>query len=85
MGVTLFALKALFAITPIGAARDIDGFIALCLSGAVAGYVFRRSKRAGKLAARLIFQPTRMQKRLGIAARLFAPFENQIASRGKGD
>ena len=49
VGVTLFALKALFAITPIGAARDIDGFIALCLSGAVAGYVYSALKARGQL------------------------------------
>ena len=49
VGVTLFALKALFAITPIGAARDIDGFIALCLSGAVAGYVYSGLKARGQL------------------------------------
>ena len=48
VGVTLFALKALFAITPIGAARDIDGFIVLCLSGAVAGYVFSALKARGQ-------------------------------------
>ena len=49
VGVTLLALKALFAITPIGAARDIDGFIALCLSGAVAGYVYSALKARGQL------------------------------------
>ena len=49
VGVTLFALKALFASTPIGAARDIDGFIALCLSGAVAGYVYSALKARGQL------------------------------------
>ena len=49
VGVTLFALKALLAITPIGAARDIDGFIALCLSGAVAGYVYSALKARGQL------------------------------------
>ena len=49
VGVTLFALKALFAITPIGAARDIDGFIALCLSGAAAGYVYSALKARGQL------------------------------------
>ena len=48
VGVTLFALKALFAITPIGAARDIDGFIALCLSGAVAGYVYSALRARGQ-------------------------------------
>ena len=49
VGVTLFALKALFAITPIGAARDIDGFIALCLSGAVGGYIYSALKARGQL------------------------------------
>ena len=48
VGVTLLALKALFAITPIGAARDIDGFIALSLSGAVAGYVYSALKARGQ-------------------------------------
>ena len=49
VGVTLFALKALVAITPFGAARDIDGFIALCLSGAVGGYVYSALKARGQL------------------------------------
>lgn len=49
VGVTLFSLKVLVAITPFGAARDIDGFIALCLSGAVGGYVYSALKARGKL------------------------------------
>ena len=49
VGVTLFALKALVVITPFGAARDIDGFIALCLSGAVGGYVYSALKARGQL------------------------------------
>ena len=48
VGVTLFALKALFEFTPIGAARDMDGFIALCLSGAIAGYVYSALKARGQ-------------------------------------
>ena len=40
VGVTLFALKAAFQITAIGAARHWDGFLMLCLAGALAGYVF---------------------------------------------
>ena len=48
VAVTLFTLKALVAITPIGAARDIDGFIALCLSGAIAGYVYSALKARGQ-------------------------------------
>ena len=48
VAVTLFTLKTLVAITPIGAARDIDGFIALCLSGAVAGYVYSALKARGQ-------------------------------------
>lgn len=38
MLVTLTALKAAFQITAIGAAREWDGFISLCLVGALAGY-----------------------------------------------
>jgi len=49
VGVSLFALKALFAVTPIGAARDIGGFIALCLSGAVAGYIYSALRARGQL------------------------------------
>ena len=48
VSVTLFALKALFAITPIGAARNMDGFVALCLSGAIAGYVYSALKARGQ-------------------------------------
>ena len=48
VAVTLFTLKTLVAITPIGAARDIDGFIALCLSGAIAGYVYSALKARGQ-------------------------------------
>ena len=44
VAVTLFTLKALVAITPIGAARDINGFVALCLSGAIAGYIYSALK-----------------------------------------
>lgn len=40
MAVTLLALKAAFQITAIGAAREWDGFLSLCLVGALAGYVF---------------------------------------------
>ena len=38
--VTLSALKAAFQITAIGAAREWDGFLSLCLVGALSGYVF---------------------------------------------
>ena len=48
VSVTLFALKTLFAITPIGAARDMDGFVALCLSGVIAGYVYSALKARGQ-------------------------------------
>ena len=48
VGVTLFALKALVVVTPFGAARDIEGFIALCLSGAVGGYVYSALKARGQ-------------------------------------
>ena len=44
VAVTLFTLKALVAITPIGAARDINGFVALCLAGAIAGYIYSALK-----------------------------------------
>ena len=47
VAVALFTLKALVAITPIGAARDLNGFVALCLSGALAGYVFSALKARG--------------------------------------
>jgi hypothetical protein len=40
VGVTLLALKAAFQVTAIGAARNWDGFLMLCLAGALAGYVF---------------------------------------------
>lgn len=40
MSVTLFALKAAFDITAIGAAREWDGFLSLCLVGALSGYAF---------------------------------------------
>ncbi len=39
---TLLALKAAFQITAIGATRELDGFISLCLVGAFAGYVYAR-------------------------------------------
>ena len=38
--VTLMALKAAFQITAIGAAREWDGFLSLCLVGALSGYVY---------------------------------------------
>ena len=38
--VTLMALKAVFQITAIGAAREWDGFLSLCLVGALSGYVY---------------------------------------------
>ena len=38
--VTLTALKAAFQITAIGAAREWDGFLSLCLVGALAGYAY---------------------------------------------
>jgi hypothetical protein len=40
MSVTLFSLNAAFMITPIGAAREWDGFLSLCIVGALAGYAF---------------------------------------------
>ena len=44
MGVTLLALKAAFQITAIGAAREWDGFLSLCVVGALAGYAFSVAK-----------------------------------------
>ena len=49
MAVSLFALKAAFQITAIGAAREWDGFLSLCIVGALAGYAF--SITATRLAA----------------------------------
>lgn len=43
IAVTLTALKAAFQITAIGAAREWDGFLSLCLVGALAGYVFSQT------------------------------------------
>jgi hypothetical protein len=40
MAVTLFALKAAFQLTAIGAAREWDGFLSLCVVGALSGYAF---------------------------------------------
>ena len=44
MGVTLLALKAAFQITAIGAAREWDGSLSLCVVGALAGYAFSVAK-----------------------------------------
>ena len=44
MGVTLLALKAAFQITAIGAAREWDGFLSLCVVGALSGYAFSVAK-----------------------------------------
>lgn len=43
--VTLLAMKSVFNITAIAATRSADGFIALCLVGAVAGYVFAKTSQ----------------------------------------
>ncbi len=40
MLVTLVSLTAAFQITAIGAAREWDGFISLCLVGTLAGYTY---------------------------------------------
>jgi hypothetical protein len=40
MLVTRVSLTAAFQITAIGAAREWDGFISLCLVGALAGYTY---------------------------------------------
>ena len=44
MGVTLLAFKAAYQITAIGAAREWDGFLSLCVVGALAGYAFSVAK-----------------------------------------
>ena len=44
MGITLLALKAAVQITAIGAAREWDGFLSLCVVGALAGYAFSVAK-----------------------------------------
>lgn len=38
MAVTLVSLKTAFQLTPIGAAREWDGFLSLCVVSALAGY-----------------------------------------------
>ena len=40
MAVTLLSMKAVFQVTAIGAAREWDGFLGLCIVGALAGYAF---------------------------------------------
>lgn len=45
MAVTLMALKAAFNITAIGAAREWDGFLSLCLVSALSGYVFSLARQ----------------------------------------
>lgn len=50
IAVTLLALKAAFQITAIGASREWDGFLSLCLVGALAGYAY--STASARLAAR---------------------------------
>lgn len=40
IAVTLTALQAAFQITAIGATREWDGFLSLCLTGALSGYVY---------------------------------------------
>ncbi len=42
VGTTLWSIKTAFQITPIAAARSLTGIIALCLAGAVAGYIYQR-------------------------------------------
>lgn len=42
VAVTLLSLKMAFEITAIAAARDVTGFIALCLVGALAGYLHQQ-------------------------------------------
>lgn len=40
IGVTLLALKAAFQITAIGATREWEGFLSLCLVGALSGFAY---------------------------------------------
>ena len=44
MAVTLLSMKSVFQITAIGAAREWDGFLSLCVVGALAGYAFSVAK-----------------------------------------
>ena len=44
MAVTLLSMKAVFQITAIGAAREWEGFLSLCVVGALAGYAFSAAK-----------------------------------------
>ncbi|MGB1405914.1 MAG: hypothetical protein ACPG8C_01850 [Parvibaculales bacterium] len=44
MAVTLLAMKAVFQLTAIGAAREWEGFLSLCVVGALAGYAFSVAK-----------------------------------------
>ena len=44
MAVTLLSMKAVFQITAIGAAREWEGFLSLCVVGALAGYAFSVAK-----------------------------------------
>ena len=51
MAVTLLSMKAVFQITAIGAAREWEGFLSLCVVGALAGYAFSVAKtRFGRSA-----------------------------------
>ena len=45
IAVTLLALNAAFNITAIGAAREWDGFLSLCLCGALSGYAFSLARQ----------------------------------------
>ena len=44
MAATLLSMKSVFQITAIGAAREWDGFLSLCVVGALAGYAFSVAK-----------------------------------------
>ena len=41
----LHSLRAVTGITPLPVARGMDGFVALCIIGALSGFVFSRLKR----------------------------------------
>ncbi len=52
VAVILISMKLVFQLTAIAAARETSGFIALCLVGALAGYVYQQlSRRIGRASA----------------------------------
>lgn len=43
VGVTIWALQALFQITAIAATRELEGVIVFCLVGGLTGYIYHRA------------------------------------------